>query len=266
MPYRIGSHVWRERLAAFARITQCQTRHQLRPIRAYQCLGLSLIAIFFVGCGNDKESKESTRPTSTHDQRQDSAGPLRELPDPNRIGKTSLEDILASRRSHREFSPTELTDAEVGQLLWAAQGTTSEDGKRTSPSAGALYPLEVYVARSDGLDHYDPKTHGLRRVSDSDLRRRIYEVALRQSPLKEAPAIFVITAVYARTEKKYGPDSQRYVHMEAGHAAQNLLLQTVALDLGAVPIGAFEDDDLRSALGLGPDETPLYVIPVGHPR
>jgi SagB-type dehydrogenase family enzyme len=159
-----------------------------------------------------------------------------------------------------------VTDAEISQLLWAAQGVTDPAGLRAAPSAGALYPLEMYVARSSGLYHFDPARHQLTQHHDEDLRRAMHRTAVSQDALIEGPAVFVITAVYARTRAKYGDRAERYVHMEAGHAAQNLLLQAVALDLGGVPIGAFNDDRLSEILGLPDHEAPLYLIPIGHPR
>jgi SagB-type dehydrogenase family enzyme len=126
--------------------------------------------------------------------------------------------------------------------------------------------LETYVATTDGVFHYDPRHHRLLVSSLEDARPGIYNAALQQEPLRQAPAVFVVTALYERTAKKYGAErSPRYVHLEAGHAAQNLLLQAVALDLGAVPIGAFHDRQILQVLGLSAEHTPLYLIPVGHP-
>jgi SagB-type dehydrogenase family enzyme len=188
------------------------------------------------------------------------------LPEPAQDGQTSLEQVLAQRRSIRQYIHDELTTAQLSQLLWAAQGITHERGFRTAPSAGALYPLEVYVATAGGLWHYDPGGHRLLKQGDSDIRQDLYGAALRQEAVRLAPAVFCITAVYERTSGKYGADrSQRYVHMEAGHAAQNLLLQAVALGLGAVPIGAFEDGQVQGVIGAPPDHQPLYLIPVGVP-
>jgi SagB-type dehydrogenase family enzyme len=188
------------------------------------------------------------------------------LPRADRTGKVTLERALAGRRSVRAFQATALTRAEIGQLLWAAQGVTGKR-YRTAPSAGALYPLELYVATARGVSRYEPASHRLRRVRDGDVRPAIHAAALNQAAVKSAPALFVVTAVYARTARKYGSQrSPRYVHMEAGHAAQNLLLQATALGLGAVPVGAFSDAGVREALGAPVEHAPLYVIPVGHPE
>lgn len=188
------------------------------------------------------------------------------LPTPAVSGDTSLEAVLAGRRSVREFSDRPLSAAELGQLLWAAQGITDPRGYRTAPSAGALYPLEIYVATAGGLYHYVPARHALVVVGGSDVRQALVEAALRQEAVSQAPAVFVIAAVYERTAAKYGAErSPRYVHLEAGHAAQNILLQAVTLGLGAVPIGAFDDEAIQEAMGLPAEEQPLYLIPVGRP-
>jgi SagB-type dehydrogenase family enzyme len=189
------------------------------------------------------------------------------LPTPITDGQKSLEKSLLERRSVREFADVPLELAEIGQLLWSAQGITDKRGYRTAPSAGALYPLELYVVSSEAIYHYTVKEHALTVMVEGDFRDELCEVALNQEAISEAPVTIVMTAVYERIEKKYGPDrSPRYVHMEAGHSAQNLLLQAVALDLGATPIGAFEDARVQSVLGLPPDHEPLYLIPVGKAR
>jgi SagB-type dehydrogenase family enzyme len=189
------------------------------------------------------------------------------LPPPSLSGGKSLEETLAQRRSVRAFDDEPLELAELGQLLWAAQGVTDERGFRTAPSAGALYPLEIYVATADGIYQYRPDGHQLLVFTRDDARSSLYQAALRQEPVRQAPAVVVVTAVYERTASKYGDErTLRYVHLEAGHAAQNLLLEAVALGLGAVPIGAFQDEQVQAALQLPADHQPLYLIPVGHAR
>ena len=199
-----------------------------------------------------------TKPLST---------PILQLPAPDRKGLMSLEEALAARRSVREFRREPLTDRELSQLLWAAQGITSPDGLRTAPSAGALYPLEVWVATASGFYHYEPRQHRLTRRLERDLRPDIHRAALMQEAILQAPVVLVIAAVYERTAQKYGEQrTPRYVHMEAGHSAQNLLLEAVALGLGGVLIGAFNDKEVARVLSLPADQKPLYLIPVGHPR
>jgi SagB-type dehydrogenase family enzyme len=192
---------------------------------------------------------------------------LIQLPTPRSKGTLTLEEALSERRSVRAFNEIPLTLEELGQLLWAAQGITDPAGYRTAPSAGALYPLEVYVITREGAYHYDPPGHRLDMHQPGDLRPALHAAALRQDAVLDAPAVFVIATVYERTEKKYGQErTPRYVHLEAGHAAQNLLLQATALDLGAVPVGAFSDGGVKKALSLPDDQQPLYLIPVGHPE
>ncbi|NBD34463.1 MAG: SagB/ThcOx family dehydrogenase [Chloroflexi bacterium] len=189
-----------------------------------------------------------------------------ELPAPRLDGDVALEAAIAERRSVRSFTSTPLTLEEIGQLLWAAQGITDpQQGFRAAPSAGARYPLELYVILPEGVYWYRPEGHDLTRLSAEDMREAAWDAGLRQDALREAPAIFLFTAVYERTAERYGDRAERYIHMEIGHAAQNLALQAVAMDLGCVPIGAMHDEQLQSALNLPEDHAPLYLMPVGHP-
>ncbi|NLE76646.1 MAG: SagB/ThcOx family dehydrogenase [Chloroflexi bacterium] len=190
----------------------------------------------------------------------------RALPTPQTAGERSLEEALAERRSVREFAPRPLTDAEVGQLLWAAQGVNRPGGYRTAPSAGAFYPLELYLVDAAAVWRYNVAEHSLERWGESDRRAALCQAALNQEAVCHAPAVFVFTAVPERTTGKYGQRGLQYIWLEAGHAAQNLLLQAAALGLGAVPIGAFHDDGLLAALATPPDQIALYLIAVGQPR
>jgi SagB-type dehydrogenase family enzyme len=193
------------------------------------------------------------------------------LPAPQRTGGFALEKAFAARRSVREFAAAPLRLEEIAQLLWAAQGVSAPEGERTAPSAGALFPLEIHVAAGrverlpPGAYRYDAAAHRLVRTADQDLRAALAGAAFAQSWLREAPAILVLTGVVRRSAAKYGRRAERYVHLEAGHAAQNALLQAVALRLGATVVGAFDDEGVRGVLGLEPEERPLYLIPVGRP-
>lgn len=193
-----------------------------------------------------------------------------ELPQPRLKGTMSLEEALAKRRSVRSFREGPLKLSELSQLLWAMQGITDPRGLRTAPSAGATYPLEIYVVVGEvhglnaGVYHYVPERHRLELVAEGDKRQALFEAGLRQAPLKEAPVVVVITAEYNRTVRRYGERGIRYVHMEAGHVAQNLCLQAVTLGLGTVPIGAFEDERVSAVLRLEETRKPLYLIPVGR--
>ena len=192
------------------------------------------------------------------------------LPEPVYDSDVSLEETLLERRSIRDYSEEPVTLPQLSQLLWAGQGITDPSGKRTAPSAGGLYPLEVYVVVgnvdgiSAGIYQYDPQTHTLKKIRDGDQRQALAQVALNQEWVINGAIDFVITAIYERTTGKYGERGIRYVHIEAGHAAQNICLQAVALELGAVTVGAFDDEGILEVLGLSTDEVPLYIIPVGH--
>ncbi len=193
------------------------------------------------------------------------------LPAPCLDGGFSLEHALRERRSLREFGKTALTREEISQLLWAAQGVTSRDGLRTAPSAGALYPLELYLAvgmagdLDPGVYKYAPAGHKLAKIVAGDRRRELAATAHGQDCVADAAAVLVFAAAERRTTRKYGSRGVRYVHIETGHAAQNVFLQATALGLGAVVVGAFDDDRLRETLRLPDGEAPLYLMPLGRP-
>jgi SagB-type dehydrogenase family enzyme len=194
------------------------------------------------------------------------------LPAPQKQGLLSVEAALKKRRSIRNFKDVPLALQSVSQLLWAAQGITDKREFRTVPSAGALYPLELYLiaGKTEGLEpgiyQYRPGDHSLHLVTAGDFRQTLCRAALRQDAISQAPVVFLIGAVPARTTGKYGERGIRYVHMEAGHAAQNILLQAVSLDLGGVAIGAFSDHDVGRLLKIDRDTIPLYIVPVGKPQ
>jgi SagB-type dehydrogenase family enzyme len=194
------------------------------------------------------------------------------LPRPRLDGDVAVERALSLRRSVRAFAPETLPLSNVSQLLWAAQGITDAAGRRTAPSAGALYPLEVYVVAGAvsgmraGLYRYEAQQHRLALASEGDPRAGVAQAALEQDWLAEAPVIFVLVAVYERTERKYGDRAARYVHMEVGHVAQNVYLQASALGLGTTMVGAFRDAELARVLELPGDAKPLALLPVGKPR
>lgn len=195
-----------------------------------------------------------------------------QLPPPRFDSRTSVESALRQRRSVREFIPKPLPLAHASQLLWAAQGVTGTEGQRTAPSAGALYPLELLaVAGTEGelpagIFRYRPSRHDLVLVVSGDRRRALAAAALGQGWVAQAPLTLAIAAVLDRTAGKYGPRARRYVDMEAGHAAQNIHLQAVALELGTVVVGAFDDAEVGKVLGLGAHEQPLCLMPIGRAR
>lgn len=186
------------------------------------------------------------------------------MPAPRLRGVLTLEESLARRRSVREFQQRDLSWTDIGQLLWACQGVTDTQGFRTAPSAGALYPLDVFIASSSGVYRYDPGQHEVHRTIDRDVRSRLRRAALDQDALA-APCIIAIAGIEQRTARKYGDRAWRYVVLEAGHAAQNVLLQATALGLCAVPIGAFDDDEVRATLDAPSQDEILVLIPIGHP-
>ncbi len=204
--------------------------------------------------------------------RQQNVPQLVRLPGPRRDATAPLDSALRARRSVREFRREPLVISDVGQLLWAAQGSVRGGEGRTVPSAGALYPIEVYLVagRVQGLDvgvyRYDPREHALTQLRAGDQRRPLALAAVRQTWMQDAAAVIVIAAVYARTTWKYGERGRRYVHIEVGHAAQNVYLEAAALGLGTTLVGAFDDERVASILGLPSNTEPLGLLPVGRPR
>lgn len=197
--------------------------------------------------------------------------PIR-LPPPSVDGTVSVEAAIAGRRSERRLSAEPITLPELSQLLWATQGITDRARAfRSAPSAGATFPLETLVAAgavnglAAGLYRYLPAEHSLRPSTPRDVRDRLRRDGLSQPVLGQAPVVVILTALVERTAARYGERATRYVDMEAGHAAENLCLQAVALGLGSVCIGAFDDERVASVLGLGESERPLYMLPVGRP-
>jgi SagB-type dehydrogenase family enzyme len=189
-----------------------------------------------------------------------------DLPPVPSAGSVMLEGAFRERRSVREFASEPLGLETVARLMWAAQGQTQVGGLgRIAPSAGGTYPLEVYVATADGLLHYIADGHRARWINGEDLRPGLQRAALGQQAILDAPAVMVITGVVSRTEERYGKRAERYVFLEAGHAAQNVLLQATGLGLGGVPVGAFRDNEVAKVLALAADEQPIYLIPLGYP-
>jgi SagB-type dehydrogenase family enzyme len=193
------------------------------------------------------------------------------LPKPSLKGEVSVEEVILKRRSTRVFSSRTITKSQLSQLLWASQGIT-RGYYRTVPSAGATYPLEVFVLVGEGgvesLDagvyRYLPREHSIIRHLPGDLRKGLCSACLGQDFIRRAPVSFLVCAEYSRTTAGYGNRGVRYVHMEVGHLGQNLALQGEALGLCSVMVGAFHDDDVSHALKLPGELKPLYVIPVGN--
>src|SRR3990167_1310363 len=192
------------------------------------------------------------------------------LPDPVYSSKISIEEALKRRRSAREYNNEPITLHQISQLLWAAQGITSPNGFRTAPSAGALYPLHVYLGSANvkdlpsGIYRYLPTEHSLELLTTGDLRAPLAVAAFDQSSIKTAAAAIVIAAVYPRTTNKYGDRGSRFVAMEAGHASQNIYLQAVSLKLETVAVGGFDDVIVKKIMNLPSDQSPLYIMPIGR--
>lgn len=193
-----------------------------------------------------------------------------ELSKPRRDGSISLERCIDQRRSVRHFRDQALTKEELGQLLWAAQGVTGSDGGRAVPSAGALYPLELYVlirnvaSLTPGIYRYQVGRHGLLLAKPGKDSEALIEATFGQDWITSAPACISIAAIFERTAVKYGDRGHRYVCLEAGHAAESVMLQAVALGLATTMVGAYSDEAIGRLLGLSPKEIPLCLIPVGR--
>ncbi len=187
------------------------------------------------------------------------------LPQPDRHGNMPLDEAIGQRRSSRDFSSKPLPLALIGQLLWAGQGITSPDGKRTAPSAGGLYPIELYVVTPHRVAHYLPSGHRIEVRADVDHRSELRNAALGQSAVANAPAVIVVTAVPARTRAKYGARGETFVALEAGHVTQNILLEATAHSLAAVPIGGIDPARVRRVLAMPPESDVEYLVPVGYP-
>jgi SagB-type dehydrogenase family enzyme len=194
------------------------------------------------------------------------------LPPPRLDSPTSIESVLRRRRSVREFDRKPVTLLEVSQLLWAAQGFTDPEGKRAALSAGALYPLEVFLVAGKegelpaGVYRYRPQGHALLLMAEGDKRAKLATAALEQDWLADAPVTIVLAAVFERTARKYKKRAERYVQLEVGHVAQNVHLQAVALDVGIVVVGAFDDAEVKQVLSLAANEQPLCLMPIGKLR
>ena len=192
------------------------------------------------------------------------------LLEPEASGKSRIEELIAKRRSIRQYKDKKISESIISRLLWAAQGISSREGLRTSPSAGALYPLEIHVVTGGneelepGVYRYVPEDHILVREISGDIREKLSRAALSQTMIKNATVSIVISAVYARITSEYGNRGFRYTHMEAGHAAQNIYLLGVELGIGTCAVGAFEDEEVKSVLKLPVNEEPLYILPLGY--
>jgi SagB-type dehydrogenase family enzyme len=187
------------------------------------------------------------------------------LPPPTEKGSMSLEEAITRRRSTRNFTLESISQSQLSQMLWATQGVIDiRSGDRA---------LEIFVVCgrnciegiSDGIYHYNPESHSLTTHRQGDFRQELARAALEQEYVYQAPLNIIICTIYERTTMRYGARGERYVHIEVGHAGQNIYLQATALGLATVAIGAFHDEQVREALRLDKRIKPLYIMPVGKP-
>lgn len=196
-------------------------------------------------------------------------GTMITLPAPNTTDGMSLTQALSLRRSIRTYSEEPVSLQEVSQLLWSAQGITNERGFRTAPSAGATFPLELYLMANNveglkkGIYHYHPLENGMEFIREGNLAPDLARACLSQAMVSDAGVVLIFAAVFERTTARYGERGIRYVHNEIGHAAQNVHLQAAAIDLGTVVIGAYRDEEVEQILDLGDELRVLYLMPVG---
>ena len=187
------------------------------------------------------------------------------LPKPRLKGEKSIEECIFERESVRSFKDKGIEIEKISQILWSAQGKRGY--KRTVPSAGATYPLELYIIlKSKGFYHYNLENHTLELITEEDLSRILARACWDQNFIAEAYLNIIICAKFSRTTQGYGQRGVRYVFIEVGHCAQNVHLEAVSLGLGSVPIGAFEDKRVTDVLNLPKDIEPLYIIPIGYPK
>jgi SagB-type dehydrogenase family enzyme len=265
--------------------------HKIRfsEIMSLLLIGVIIILIFRMtpyqqGTLHQPEQKEETTEKSPGEKEKNTSfaavsDSIYQLPSPRQEGNVSVEEAIANRRSRRDFSDKPLTSTEISQILWAAYGITKpmeepaflRGGLRTAPSAGARYPLNIYLVAGnitdipDGLYLYISKNHQLKQIHNRDIRKELASAALDQLMLQEAAADLVFTATYERTTSKYGErGKERYVPMDIGHAGQNVYLQVEALGLGTCAVGAFTDEEVRKVLKLPEERKPLYIMPLGH--
>ncbi len=204
-----------------------------------------------------------------------SMGEVISLPKPAYKGTVTVEEALKARRTHRSFSSRAVTLKQFSQMLWAAYGVTSKNFGlylKTAPSAGALYPLDIYGVVGEktvetlesGVYHYRPDDHSINLIKKGDLRVGLAERSLQQMWIAEAPFILVITGEYQRSTVKYGRRGVTYTYIETGHVGQNIFLQAEALGLKAGIVGAFNNKQVIKALGLPARHDPLVLMPVGY--
>ena len=185
----------------------------------------------------------------------------------------NLWEALARRRSLRQYQDRYLTQAELAALVWSTQGVTLASRQyllRTAPSAGALYPVETYLAvhrveeMEPGIWHLNLPDFSLELLQEMDSRQPLVQACLGQRFMGEASLAFIWTGILDRAMWKYRERAIRYVFLDAGHICQNLMLAATAMGLGCCPVGAFFDDEVEGLVGIdGQEEMALYLASVG---
>lgn len=229
-----------------------------------------LFRIFFSSVtparGINKESATELHLPALTDQ---IPGTMISLPQPITDGHVSLEKSMSLRRSVRTYKNQPLSIQELSQLLWAGQGVTNERGFRTAPSAGATFPIELFVVVNNvqglkkGIYHYIIGEHKLKLVDVRQVEKELARAALSQSMISDGGVVIILTAIFERTTQRYGERGIRYIHNEIGHVSQNIHLQVAALNLGTVVIGAYRDEEVEAILNLGNEIRVLYMMPIG---
>lgn len=203
------------------------------------------------------------------------SSPIFKLNPPQIEGGMPLWKAIAQRRSVRNFKDTPMEKIHLSQLLWASQGVTAEymgHELRAAPSAGALYPVETYLAVHNvegiepGIYHYGVRNHELRQLKKEDVRFSVSQASLDQDFAGSANVVFIWTAIFERSKWKYSQRAYRYVYLDAGHIAQNIALAAVSLGYGSCQIGALYDDEINDIIEVdGEKESVLYLTVVGQP-
>ncbi|MFC1587817.1 SagB/ThcOx family dehydrogenase [Planctomycetota bacterium] len=231
-----------------------------------RALGASAIGGVLVGALGG----ETTAPVWAEDENPDTADATVDfisdnhykLPAPDKDSGYSLEKAIANRRSRRVFGKNHITVGQLSNLLWSGQGLTH--GRfRAAPSAGALYPMDLWVVIKDKFYQYIPKEHAIKLKSDSIKLKELHAAALEQDMVLNASVNLFISSVFERCSLKYRDRAPRYCMMEAGCIAENIHLQVEALNLATVIIGAFNDDKVKQVLGLRDSQRPMILMPVG---
>ncbi|HNW34312.1 MAG TPA: SagB/ThcOx family dehydrogenase [Candidatus Ozemobacteraceae bacterium] len=198
-----------------------------------------------------------------------------QLPEPDAVKPSSLRQAIKNRRSVRKYTAKLVTLGHLSFLLWASCGARGRDAgilRRTVPSAGGLYPIETYVivnlveGLEPGVYHYAVRTHSLERLAGGNFGETLMHAALEQNQCREAPVVFVWSAIFARTTWKYGQRGYRYIYLDAGHIAHALAVSASSLGLGSCQMAAFFDDEVNGLIGLdGHSESVIYMTSVGRP-